>query len=59
MAPEYSGVIAAQGEDVSVDIKLINKGKQDEIIELTLPSVPKGWTAMVKTYSFGVTGVYV
>lgn len=59
VAPEYSGVIAAQGEDVSVDIKLINKGKQDEIIELTLPSVPKGWTAMVKTYSFGVTGVYV
>ncbi|KPK19195.1 MAG: hypothetical protein AMK69_24380 [Nitrospira bacterium SG8_3] len=59
VAPEYSGVIAAQGEDVSVDIKLINKGKQDEIIELMLPSVPKGWTAMVKTYSFGVTGVYV
>ena len=59
VAPEYSGVIAAQGEDVSVDIKLVNKGKQDEIIELTLPSVPKGWTAMIKTYSFGVTGVYV
>ncbi|MGD9042002.1 MAG: NEW3 domain-containing protein, partial [Desulfobacteraceae bacterium] len=59
VAPEYSGVIAAQGEDVSVDIKLVNKGRQDEIIELTLPSVPKGWTAMVKTYSFGVTGVYV
>lgn len=59
VAPEYSGVIVAQGEDVSVDIKLVNKGRQDEIIELTLPSVPKGWTAMVKTYSFGVTGVYV
>ena len=59
VAPEYSGVIASQGEDVSIDIKLVNKGKQDEIIELTLPSVPKGWTAMVKTYSFGVTGVYV
>jgi uncharacterized membrane protein len=59
VAPEYSGVIAAQGEDVSVDIKVVNKGKQDEIIELSLPSVPKGWTAMVKTYSFGVTGVYV
>ncbi len=59
VAPEYSGVIASQGEDVSIDLKLVNKGKQDEIIELTLPSVPKGWTAMVKTYSFGVTGVYV
>jgi len=59
VAPEYSGVIAAQGEDVSIDIKVINRGRQDEIIELALPSVPKGWTAMVKTYSFGVTGVYV
>jgi uncharacterized membrane protein len=59
VAPEYSGVIVAQGEDVSVDLKVVNKGKKDEIIELSLPSVPKGWTAMVKTYSFGVTGVYV
>jgi uncharacterized membrane protein len=59
VAPEYSGVIVSQGEDVSVDLKVINKGRQDEIIELTLPSVPKGWTAMVKTYSFGITGVYM
>jgi hypothetical protein len=59
VAPEYSGVIVSQGENVSVDLKVINKGRQDEIIELTLPSVPKGWTATVKTYSFGVTGVYM
>jgi uncharacterized membrane protein len=59
VAPEYSGVIVAQGEDVSIDLKVANKGRRDEIIELTLPSVPKGWTASIKTYSFGVTGVYV
>lgn len=59
VAPEYSGVIVPQGEDVSVDLKVINKGKQDEIIELALPSVPKGWTATVKTYSFGVTSVFM
>jgi uncharacterized membrane protein len=59
VAPEYSGVIVAQGEDVSVDLKVVNKGRQDEIVELSLPSVPKGWTAMVKTYNYGVTGVYV
>lgn len=59
VAPEYSGVIVVQGEDVSVDLKVVNRGRQDEIIELALPSVPEGWTAMVKTYSFGVTGVYV
>jgi len=59
VAPEYSGVIVSQGDDVSVDLKVINKGRQAEIIELTLPSVPKGWTAKVKTYSFGITGVYM
>jgi uncharacterized membrane protein len=59
VAPEYSGVIVAQGEDVSIDLKVVNKGRKDEIIELALPSVPEGWTASVKTYSFGVTGVYV
>ncbi|NNG08393.1 MAG: hypothetical protein HKM90_11760 [Desulfobacteraceae bacterium] len=59
VAPEYSGVIVSQGENVSVDLKVFNKGRQDEIIELTVPSVPKGWTAMVKTYSFGITGVYM
>lgn len=59
VAPEYSGVIVSQGENVSVDLKVFNKGRQDEIIELTVPSVPKGWTAMVKTFSFGITGVYM
>ncbi len=59
VAPEYSGVIVSQGENVSVDLKVFNKGRQDEIIELTVPSVPKGWTATVKTYSFGITGVYM
>lgn len=59
VAPEYSGVIVSQGENVSVDLKVFNRGRQDEIIELTVPSVPKGWTAMVKTFSFGITGVYM
>lgn len=59
VSPEYTGVIVAEGEDVSMDLKVINKGRQDENIELMVPSVPKGWEAMIKTYSFAVTGVHV
>jgi uncharacterized membrane protein len=59
VAPEYPGVIVPEGEDVSVDLEVTNKGRQDEDIEISLPSVPEGWKAWVKTYSFGVTGVHV
>ncbi len=59
VAPEYTGIVVEEGEDVSIDITVTNGGRQDENIELTLPSVPKGWTARIKTYSFGVTGIYV
>ena len=59
VAPEYSGVIVPEGEDVSLYLNVFNKGLQDETIELTVPTVPKGWKAWIKTYSFGVTGVYV
>ena len=59
IAPEYTGVIVEKGEDVSIDIDVTNKGRQDEDIELSLTSVPKGWKAWIKTYSFGVTGVHV
>lgn len=59
VAPEYTGVIVAEGEDVSIDLTVANKGRQDEDIELSLIDVPKGWTAWIKTYSYGVTGVHV
>lgn len=59
IAPEYTGVIILKGDDVSIDINVNNKGRQDEDIEITVPSVPKGWKAWIKTYSFGVTGVHV
>jgi len=59
IAPEYTGVIVPKGDDVSIDINVNNKGRKDEDIELTVPSVPEGWKAWIKTYSFGVTGVHV
>ncbi|MFH0845473.1 MAG: NEW3 domain-containing protein [Pseudomonadota bacterium] len=59
VAPEYTGVILQQGEDVNIDLTVINFGRQAEDIDISLPSVPKGWTAWIKTYSYGVTGVHV
>ena len=59
VAPEYTGVVVPEGDDVSVDVIMHNKGRQDENIEITLPSIPEGWKARIKTYSYGVTSVYL
>ena len=59
LAPAYTGVILPAGDNLSVDVDVYNKGRADENINLSLPSVPKGWKASMKTYSFEVTGVHV
>lgn len=57
--PEYTGVVVSKGEDVSVDLVVTNHGRRDENINLKVTSIPKGWKAKIKTYNFGVTGIYV
>ena len=59
VAPEYPSVVVVQDDDVSVDMIVRNGGRQGETIDLTLTSVPKGWKAWFKTYSFKIGGVYV
>jgi len=59
LAPAYTGVVLPAGDDLSVDVDVYNKGRADENINLTLTSVPTGWKASIKTYSFEVTGVHV
>jgi len=59
VSPEYTGIIVSQGEDVSIDLNVTNKGKRQEDIDLKITLIPKGWKAMIKTYSFGVTGVHM
>jgi uncharacterized membrane protein len=59
VAPDYTGVIVPEGEDVSIDLTVANKGRADEYINLSLPEVPKGWKARIKTYSYDVSGVFV
>jgi uncharacterized membrane protein len=56
---EYTGVVVPQGESVSLDLTVADNGRHDENVFLTIASVPKGWKASLKTYSFGITGVHV
>ncbi|HBF42621.1 MAG TPA: hypothetical protein DDW42_03135 [Desulfobacteraceae bacterium] len=59
VSPEYTGVVISQDENVSIDLDITNKGRRDEDIDLMVTSIPKGWKAWIKTYSFGVTGVHI
>src|SRR5512136_1994226 len=59
VAPEYTSITVPESEEVSIDLPVANQGKQDEFIDLSLPQVPKGWKARIKTYSFDVSGVFV
>jgi uncharacterized membrane protein len=59
VAPEYTGVVLPKAQDVSLDLMVKNKGKQDEFVSLRLTSAAQGWKAQIKTYSYGVTGTHV
>ncbi|RLC22252.1 MAG: hypothetical protein DRH56_08880 [Deltaproteobacteria bacterium] len=59
VSPEYTGVVVFEGEDVNIDLKVADRGRRDEDIRLSVTSVPKGWKAWIKTYSFRVTGVHL
>ena len=56
---DFSGVVIPLGENVRMDLTVENKGKQDEVVDLKLAGVPKGWKASLKGGSFTVTGVAV
>jgi uncharacterized membrane protein len=59
VAFEYPGVVINQGDDASVDLIVTNKGRRDETISFTITTSPKGWETRIKTYSFGITGIFV
>jgi len=58
VAFEYPEIIIDQGDDVSLDLIIKNKGKRDENIYFRL-SEPSGWKTRTKTYSFSITSVHV
>jgi len=59
VAFEYPGVVINEGDDASVDLIVKNKGRRDETISFTITASPKGWESRIKTYSFGITGIFV
>lgn len=59
MAFEYPEVIINKGDDVTVDINVKNKGKRDENIFFSIPSVPSGWKAKIKTYNFSIMALNI
>ena len=59
VAFEYPGVVISTGDDAIVDLIITNKGRRDENISLKITSSPKGWETKIKTYSFGITALYV
>jgi uncharacterized membrane protein len=59
MAPEYPGIVAPQGKEVSMDLTFINKGRTDETADVKVAQKPDGWKAKIKTYRYTVTGIYV
>ncbi|WP_028321202.1 COG1470 family protein [Desulfatiglans anilini] len=59
VAVEYPGIVIPRGEDLSLDLIVTNGGRTDEAVELMIQPPPDGWTAQLKTYRFGVRGVFV
>ena len=56
---EYSGVTVPRGESVKMDLILENKGRTDEVIDVKVSTIPKGWKATLKGGSYLVGGLYV
>jgi uncharacterized membrane protein len=59
VAFEYPGVVINTGDDSTVDLIVKNRGKHDETVDLKIASTPVGWTTRIKTYSFGISGIFV
>lgn len=59
VSPEYTGIVVSEEEGVNIDLIVTNQGRRDENIDIAVTSIPDGWKAWIKTYSFGVTGVHV
>jgi len=56
---EYSGVTVPRGESVKMDLILEDKGRTDEVIDVKISTIPKGWKATLKGGSYLVGGLYV
>jgi uncharacterized membrane protein len=56
---EYAGVTVPKGESVKMDLIAENKGRTDEVVDVKISTIPKGWKALLKGGSYQVGGLYV
>jgi len=56
---EFAGVTVPKGESVKMELIAENKGRNDEIVDVKISTVPKGWKASLKGGSYQVGGLYV
>lgn len=59
MAPEYPGIVAPVGKEVSMDLNFVNKGRRGETVDVRVARKPDGWKTKIRTYRYTVTGIYV
>lgn len=59
LAPEYSGLVLTQGESLNLEVSVFNLGQQDETITLEFEKLPENWNTSFKTFTFGVTSLFV
>ncbi len=59
MAAEYPGIELPAGKDVNMNLMFTNKGKSDEDVHVRIAEKPEGWSTVLKTYQFTVTGIHV
>lgn len=45
---KYTNVSAAAGEDIVIDVNLVNDSKKGEDVDLTVPKAPTGWTTRIR-----------
>ena len=59
LAPEFTSLILPKDEKAVMELVVMNMGRRGENINLTVTSIPEGWKAWIKTFSFAVTGIHL
>jgi uncharacterized membrane protein len=59
VSPEFTGIIISEGDKISMDLIVANRGRQNEDILISFPTIPKGWKVWAQTYNYNITSLYL
>ncbi len=59
MSAEFPGVEVSPGQNVTMNLIFDNNGRRDENIDVSIPTVPRGWKARIKAEHYAVTALSV